>query len=79
MAWRALLPEVGDCPGSGVYPRRVGSLERLAELVPDPALPVDEASGQEVVRDGAAFAAAVGEASSPGAAAWGVARCAPTG
>jgi tetratricopeptide (TPR) repeat protein len=52
----------------------VSSLDRLAELVPDPVLPVDEACAHEVVREGAAFAAAVDEASDADAAAWGVAR-----
>jgi tetratricopeptide (TPR) repeat protein len=52
----------------------VSSLDRLAELIPDPVLPVDEACAHEVMREGAAFAAAVDEASDADAAAWGVAR-----
>jgi tetratricopeptide (TPR) repeat protein len=52
----------------------VVSLERLAELVPDPALPTDEMAVQEVVRDGAAFVSAVEDAADPDAAAWGIAR-----
>jgi tetratricopeptide (TPR) repeat protein len=56
------------------YSHLVATLGRLAELVPDPVLPVDEARAHEVMREGAAFAAAVDEASDADAAAWGVAR-----
>ena len=56
------------------YSHLVATLGRLAELVPDPVLPVDEACAHEVMREGAAFAAAVDEAADADAAAWGVAR-----